>query len=250
MTAIQARQATPVHPTRATASTMLWSWLVTLPWYAGIVVVLIAAQAVIASRTGSDGQIMQGAAYGARWYAFSVAIGLAMMLIEPSIAHGVTRRELWLGVTTAVLIAAVALTVVVMAGFYAEGLVADVIGYDRGQDYLPPLADPFASPLVAAAGYAVTYAVHLTSGVLVAVVYYRVGGWYGTLLLPLTVGLPLSVPQAALGTDWGPPLLSWLGLDWTPAVAWTLVVCAATAAATTAAHYLVVRAMPVKPVSG
>lgn len=134
-----------------------------------------------------------------RWFGFTMLVVTVAGGVGPFVAQGLTRRavvELAAVVTLATAVATtvvwVALNLLEHAVFRAQGWPTSVEGHaytDSGQ--LAPLALEMLLAML----------VYGASGALVAATYYRAGGWWGTLALPLTVG-PAILADTLVSTAW------------------------------------------------
>ncbi|WP_199423276.1 hypothetical protein [Actinotalea solisilvae] len=136
---------------------------------------------------------------GTRWFAFTMLVFLVTAGVGPYVAHGLTRRAfvglvaLDAGVTSVVFAACWTLGhAVEVAVFRAQGWPTVV------EDHL--YADGAQLGLVALEALP-TLLVFAVSGALVGAAYYRAGGWWGTLTLPLTLA-PIVLTEALLTGGW------------------------------------------------
>ena len=195
----------PVTP----APNALWGsyrWLLRVNLRSGVgAVIVVAAAAVVAivaiDRIGTVTNSVVGfARQGVIWFPFSLAIILGIAHLPVHVQMGLTRRVL--GAVTVL----VSLT---MSAFYA----VTVVGLIQLERWVFHLAG-WPHAIVDDANF-----VHDSSqvglllgeyffaalsgqlcGLLCGLVYYRVGGWWGTLALPLTVG-PVILVQAGMNAD-------------------------------------------------
>src|SRR5690606_24801112 len=121
------------------------------------------------------------------WFPFSMGITTFAALHGPHIAAGMTRRAFARGTLLAVAVLAVAYAAVMAVLFAVEGVVYEANGWHQviSDDAWFPI--PPTNPLVVGLWQLVVTLTAEVSGLLVAAVYQRLGGWWGTLALPLTV---------------------------------------------------------------
>lgn len=170
-------------------------------WALGIVAVVAAGAVVVVANVGTPENSMVGfARQGLIWFPFSMALIVIVGYVNVHVAMGQTRRALARASVLAALTLSVAYALAIVAmlqlerGVYAlEGwhhVVLDESAFVRDTSQVGLLLLQYL--LAAAAG-------HLC-GLLCGIVYYRVGGWWGTLALPLTVG-PIAAVQAVMAVD-------------------------------------------------
>ena len=168
-----------------------------------LVVVAVAAAltlTVLAVVRPPDYSVVGFARQGFIWFPFSLAIAVAVGQVNVQIGMGRTRRTLG---------RAAVLTALGMSAVYAVGAVGLIqleravyaaLGWEhRILDDLV-LADDSTQVGALLAAYVVAAASGQLCGLLCGLVYYRSGGWWGTLTLPLTVG-PIILVQVVLGAD-------------------------------------------------
>lgn len=201
MTIVTARR--PTHSsTRATATWLLWMNLYLAAWFWGLAVIVVAGALVVINQVGEvNNSVLAFARQGALWFPFSVLIATTAAYLPVHVAAGLTRRSLARGA----LIAATGTALVYATAFsgllLVERAVFGALGWQWRilEDLTPAQEDPLMMYLSTALLLVVGY----VSGPLVAITYQRVGGWYGTLALPLTVG-PVLLVFAVFELDAGP----------------------------------------------
>lgn len=166
--------------------------------------VLVAAAAlavtVVALVSTPEYSIVAFARQVSVWFPFSLTISVLMSVINAYLAMGGTRRDLG---------RAAILTALGMSVVYAVGVVG-VLQLERGVYALAgwehEIRDEFQF-FATSSQVGLLLSLHLVSaaagqlcGLLAGIVYYRVGGWWGTLALPLTVG-PIPLIEVILGAD-------------------------------------------------
>ncbi|WP_426593368.1 hypothetical protein ACPPVS_16785 [Cellulomonas sp. McL0617] len=189
-------------PVDLTARWYLAAQLRVARWFWGIgalvAAVAIAFYATVA--TTVDTSVVQYGMQAAIWFPFSVFIGLTLAYLPVHVASGLTRRTLARGS----LLAAAGTTGVYGGAFAVLLLVEKAVYAAFGWHWAVGGVAPGA---VATAGYiganVATFLVSNVSGLLVGMIYLRLGGWWGTLTLPVTVG-PVVALTALLAQDAGP----------------------------------------------
>lgn len=137
-----------------------------------------------------------------RWFAFAMLVGLLLGSVGPHVALGMTRRGF-----TGVLAVVAGLTALVGAVIWTLGAVVEARLTGRTVGAVGPIVLENAAQL---ASYA-------AAGVLVGAVYYRAGGWWGTVTLPLTLG-PTVLAETWVATGWQGATGAALGLPPAPPV--------------------------------
>lgn len=202
---------TPVRrgPVDLTARWFLTAQVRVARWFWTIAVV-VTLLAITVYALAADQVTTSVVAFGRQaimWVPFSIFIGLTAVYLPVHVASGLTRRSLSRGS----LLGAMA-TVLLYGGGYAVLLVAERATY-AAFGWQWHIAEGVSVNVGSSGAYlgaflvanAATLVVAYVSGLLVAAVYLRGGGWWGTLTLPLTVG-PLLVLSSLLG--WGTGLFS------------------------------------------
>ncbi len=212
-----------------------WYWAIAL-------VVLLAATLIVWRVNGSvDVSVVAYARQSAIWFPFSQAILLIAALLRVHVAAGMTRRTFVRASLITAVSTGLGYTLVLSALLVVERALHAAVGWDAeileqgfeltGRDF-PAMVGELAPALVLAN----------LCGLLVGVVYHRLGGWWGTVTLPLTV-LPIVATLALAGEWFGPlPLDGFLD----PAGAAPLLTGAVLALVTAAVYVALVRSTPVR----
>jgi len=198
---------------RATATWVLGMNLYMAAWFWLMAVVVITAALVVINVVGEvNTSVVAFARQGAIWFPFSVLISITAAYLPVHVAAGLTRRSLSFGA----LIAATGTALVygglfgglllleraVFAAFGWQWRILDDISYASSTGIGPVLVSTTLIFLVA-----------YVSGLLVGMTYQRLGGWGGTLALPLTAG-PVLLVFALFAQDAGPfSTAEWFGGD-------------------------------------
>lgn len=178
-------------------------------WVAGIMATAVVVVPWIVLATGNEPfSMMSMLTQGPRWFMFVMGIVLVSAHLGPHVAAGMTRRSFVSELTVALVGAALVLAALITAGFAVEHRVHTGLGWSAEllDNHVFTAGDQVG--LVLLENAAVTPALAV-SGMLVGATYYRLGGWRGTLLLPLTVGAGLQA-GAILQVEW-------VGEIWSPA---------------------------------
>ncbi|WNB87191.1 hypothetical protein [Cellulomonas sp. ATA003] len=195
-----------------------------------------------------EGSVWEMLDQGPRWFLFAMGIAVVTGYLTAHVANGMTRRSFTAAATVAGLGVVAAYAVVTAVGYLVERAVFDARGWPTtlGSHHL--YTDTGQIALVLAENGLVP-AVYAASGLCVGAVYYRGGGWWGTLTLPLTVG-PVLVAEAAARPDWvaaAPGPLG--GGDPLPTVV-LAAVCLGLAAALLAVTHAALRGAPLRAPTG
>lgn len=206
MSAVTAPVTRPHTPVRHTFGWLTRVHLYSARWVVGIVaLVTVIAIRTVDHYTSVDISIVQYARQAFIWFPFSMAIGTTSAFVGVHVAAGLTRRALGIGAVLHAVVMGLAYTVVMIVALQIERAFYGTQGW--GQAFLGEssvFVDTSQIGWILADLALVFVAAHL-SGLLVGVVYYRVGGWWGTLALPLTLA-PLLVVVPILAVELLDPL--------------------------------------------
>ncbi|MEE6296425.1 hypothetical protein [Georgenia wangjunii] len=172
---------------RRAAAWSLGANLVLAAWFWVIVAVGVTAALIVVDRVATvEMSIVQFAAQGATWFPFATAIIFATTQLGVHVANGMTRRAFIRAQLVTVVVSACAYALVLNLALLAEGALFARLGWPHtaGDDGFAAWQDGFAAGLL---DMALIFLAAQVSGLLVGIAYYRFGGWWGTLLLPLTV---------------------------------------------------------------
>ncbi|NUU16666.1 hypothetical protein HP550_05315 [Cellulomonas humilata] len=197
---------------RGTATWLLWMNLYLAAWAWGMAIVVVTGALVVINQVGEvNNSVMAFARQGAIWFPFSVLIAITAAYLPVHIAAGLTRRSLALGSLLAAGGLALVYGVVFALLLVVERAVFDAFGWQwRIVEGLSPDSADVATLFVSST---LLFLVAYVSGLLVGMSYQRLGGWWGTLALPLTAG-PILLVSALLAQDAGPFSTSvWFGGD-------------------------------------
>ncbi|MFS0699034.1 hypothetical protein AB6N24_03570 [Cellulomonas sp. 179-A 4D5 NHS] len=242
-------------PTARTARHLLTMLLYLAVWFWGIAVVVLTVAILLVDRFGDvTTSVVQFARQGGIWFPFSLTIIIATTYLPTHVAAGMTRRAF----ATAALVASV-VTAAVYAGVLTLLIQVERLVYERA-GWTHALTDIGLSATSSGTAvdlgrlfldYLLMFGSGVVSGLLVGIVYYRAGGWWGTLALPLTIG-PLFLVTALLASDAGPFDLAWvverLGPGGDDALA-RVSLCVLIIAAQAAAFHRITRRAALNPVT-
>ena len=209
-------------------------------WAVAILVIAVVVGALLVERLASvEISIVQFARQGFVWFPFAMMIAASTTYANVHVAAGMTRRAMGRATLLVALTLAAFYTAAMTVAFQVERLAFRAQGWGQeittdGYDQLFSESDQVGLIVLDLGLLFVT--AHLC-GLLVGATYYRVGGLWGTLALPLTVG-PVLLVTPLLGYDA-------LGVELGTRVA--IVVAAQVAIAV--AYLLVLRRAPVRPVT-
>lgn len=143
------------------------------------------------------------------WYLFALAIAVAIGMLSPHVANGMTRRSFITGSILAGLVAAVLHAITGAVLLLLEGWYYARMGWDHdaapGERYVRGVWELGVGPLLV--DHTLTAVAGIAAGLVVGVTYYRVGGWWGTVALPLTT---LPILYVMFATSWAEaPFVPW-----------------------------------------
>lgn len=222
--------------TAALARLALWFW--------GIAVTVVVVGNLVGWATvgATDVSLASYARQAATWFPFSLAIMVVSAYLRVHLASGMTRRTFVRAAVVVEVAAGLAYGLALTALVLVERAVHDAAGWDSVMTDLG-LAQGAPPAGVVLLTSAVPFVLSNLCGLLVGAVYQRVGGRWGTLLLPLTVG-PVAVSlylPGARATGGGP----WASLGETQFVLATAALYAGLAVLTAVAFAVVTRRLPV-----
>jgi hypothetical protein len=236
-------------PLVRTARTFLGVQLALGVWLWGIVAVVAVIITVVFDRVGRvEASTWELLDQGPRWFLFSMAIILVAGYFPAHVANGMTRRSFTAALAVAIALTAVAYAVLTAVGYAVERAVFGGRGWptDLQSEHLFTSTDQLGAVTLENVVVLVVYA---ASGMLVGAAYYRVGGWWGTLALPLTVG-PVLVAESLVRTSWaGTALEPLLGAVRVPAGVGAGT-CLLVAAVLVAVAHLTLRSAPLRTPAG
>lgn len=174
-----------------------WMWAIALP-AAAVAMIIVDRVATV------DTSILQFVRSGpAVWMLFSVAIIVTASYLPVHVANGMTRRSVIRGALMAAVLGSLLFGVAMGLAMLAEGAVYDALGWAQdtvaGDDGAAGVWQVGIVPMLL--DYVLACLGGAVSGLLVGIVYYRAGGWWGTLTLPLTVLPALAVTFIAGGVQ-------------------------------------------------
>lgn len=180
---------TPPSPTLHAARWLLRQHLSLAAWAVGVFVVVVVTVVVLVDRYGNvETSIVQFARQGSIWFPFSTTIGVLVAYLNVHVAAGMTRRSLGRASLVAALTMAAFYTVVMTVALQVERAVYGSRDWAQQlTDEAPVFSDTSQVGWILV-DLGLVFAAAQLCGLLVAITYYRFGGWWGTLTLPLTVG--------------------------------------------------------------
>ncbi|MFS8520193.1 MAG: hypothetical protein FWJ87_02110 [Micromonosporaceae bacterium] len=177
-------------------------------WWLGLVALLLpvgAAAITLVVRTFTyDGSVWEVSAWelggtSIRWMLFVLGVTVTPLYLPTYVAHGVTRRRFTVAATLAGGGLAVSAAVYLAAGLVVERVLSAAIGAGEAQLINSHLFDSASQVHLVVVEYVLAFLAYLVTGWLLGSVYYRFGGWRGTLLAPLAL-LPLAAVEALIAT--------------------------------------------------
>ncbi|WP_250444376.1 hypothetical protein [Actinotalea sp. C106] len=194
----------PVTPSHLAGYRVGLRWLfqthgLMFTWAVGMLVVLVAAATIIVSNVTTPSEsIVQYARQGLTWFPFSIAIVGVSTYTNVHIGAGLTRRSLGWAVLTAAVGVAAAYAALFTVALQLERALYGWTGWTHGVDGHSSLFTDSGQVGLVLLDVGLLFLAGQLCGVLVGIVYYRAGGWWGTLALPLTAGPILLVTPALM----------------------------------------------------
>lgn len=225
-----------------TAGTLLRINLMRAAWFFALALVGITAILLTISRFAEPQMSAVQFAYHAMlWYQFAMMVTVFVGYATVHVAHGMTRRSFIRGSLLAAGGIALGYALVITLMLLVERWLYARLGWYHGLSNIDAeVLDRGLWPY--AWGAVLVFVVGNLSALLVAAAYYRFGGWWGTVLLPLTLAPLLLVSVFAMDHE----------IQWTP---WDLtadvlgaarpVLAMVVIAGGVLAYHLLVRRMPI-----
>ncbi|WP_127130685.1 hypothetical protein [Georgenia sp. SYP-B2076] len=224
---------------RSQAAVGAWLWA-TMAVAATVVVGLLSRFADV------EVSIFQFSRHGALWTGFAMAVIFCTAGLAAHVASGLTRAAFVRATVVVGVVVGVVYALLAGIGLELEGLVYGANGWSHvgsGGGVDPQHGFDPPSGLGVVPGLALSFVAGQLSGLLVGMAYYRLGGWWGTVVLPLTLAPIYLVGSPSLTTG-QLQLLAPLDLS-APAAA---IVSVAVLAAAALAYYLLARHVPIRSV--
>lgn len=204
-----ATTAAPVRAVRPVRHTMRWllrQHLQGLLWTAGILALVVpSATATVNHYADVDISIVQFARQAFIWFPFSMAIITTTAFLNVHVAAGATRRVLSAASLLTGVVTGLGYMVLMTVALQVERAVYGARGWTQQITESAPAFEDTSQVGLMVVDLSLAFVAAQVAGLLVGIVYYRLGGWWGTLALPLTVG-PLLVSLGLLGTGLLDPL--------------------------------------------
>ncbi|GAA1144910.1 hypothetical protein [Ornithinicoccus hortensis] len=164
---------------------MLWAW--------GLITVLVVAVLAIVGQ--SVHVVVSGFAishHGLLWFPFSIAIMVTVTYLPLHVGSGMTRSSFIKAALLGNVLIGVLNAAFTMVGLLIEREIYHRLGWFHGSTNAKGVEVLDGGALTYGIGLTLLFVSGMLSGLLVGVAYYRAGGWWGTLTLPLTL-LPIAV---------------------------------------------------------
>lgn len=178
----------------------LWFWAIVLPVIA--IIIFIIGQNV--DQVTSSGVAFSH--HGALWFPFSIAIIMVTTYLPVHVANGMTRRSFATAALMVNVLVGVFNGTVATLALLVEREIYDSLGWIHGGNdgQGVPIFD--GGVLTYGFGLVLLFTAGQIAGSLVGIIYYRYGGWIGTLALPLGLAPLGAVGLFGLGrgVQWNP----------------------------------------------
>lgn len=194
------------RPHRVAFRNVLWTSLYVGAWVWVIVALVVALVPHVIDRFGTvELSVFGSASTGPQWFLFVLAIILVAAGLGPHVAQGQTRRTFVLQTTAGFVVVGLVFALVAVAVYAGERWLYGVRGWPIEPEggHLFTATDQWWLVFAESALLTPLFAL---SGVAVGATYYRWRGWIGTLLLPVTVGVPFVASDIVQGS-WLPGAL-------------------------------------------
>lgn len=182
-------------------------------WFFAVILTVAVLGVLIVSRyTGIAISVLGMGLHGAIWVPFSISIVIVASYLTPHVAAGMTRRSFGIGAVLAAVLTGALYTVVFIMLLAVERWVYSALGWRHASTTHDGLVfDP--GVLTLAGGLMLLITSATVSGLLVGLFYYRLGAWWGTLTLPVSLAplvlvSLLTLDPARQFTPWSVPFLT------------------------------------------
>lgn len=187
-------------PTVHTVRWLMRQHLTVAAWAVAILVIAATAGTALVDRFWTvELSVVQFARQGFIWFPFSIAIITTTSFINVHVAAGMTRRALGRATLVTGLVMAAFYTVVMTVALQIERAAYEARGWPQQIVDDMPVFDDTSQVGWILVDLGLVFTAAQLCGLLVGIVYYRAGGWWGTIALPLTVG-PILVMTPLLST--------------------------------------------------
>lgn len=200
LTAPTVRPARAPGPASRTARRLVRVQLSVGVWFWAIVLVVVVVLGVVLHRYAQPQvSILAQARQAGIWFPFSMHVVLLTGYLGPHLAAGMTRRSYVRGAVGCAVVVAALYAALMTVGLLAERLWYEANGWTWA---LQVVALESSGPRVDLIflDHALMFLVANLSGLLVGAVYLAYRGWWGTVLLPVTVG-PVLLTGGLLADD-------------------------------------------------
>ncbi len=181
------------RPVPRTVRHLLRAQLALAGWFWGVAVAMLAVAAALVDRLGTvETSIVQYAQQASMWFPFSLAVLTVATALTPHVAAGMTRRSFARAAVVVAVVQGLGYTLANGVLLAAEGVLYRAQGWPQTVQETLVVSWDGDGPQIAVQ-YLFLLVLAPLSGLLVGIVYYRAGGWWGTVALPLTAGPLLLV---------------------------------------------------------
>ncbi len=212
-------------------------------WFWAIALVCVTITLLLVHNLGEvQLSIFQFVQHGGLWFPFSIAIIAATAQLTLHVTSGMTRRSFIRGALLAAVATGILMGVTTSAGLVTEGWLY------AANDWPHTVETEGAEPALRAGfwpmllGLCLVYTSGTLSGLLVGVTYYRTGGWWGTIALPLSLS-PILLVNLVSASSWAP-----FGFTFDLSAPGATLAALAVLTAAAAAFHRLTRRVPIAPV--
>ncbi|MGN8247023.1 hypothetical protein ACTHAM_000692 [Cellulomonas soli] len=183
-----ARTARPGGPSIRTARRLLAAQLSVGRWFWAILFAAVVVLGVVLHRYAEpDASVLAQARQAGIWFPFSMHIVLATSHLAPHLAAGMTRRTYVRGAIACAVAVGALYAMLMTVGLLVERWWYLANGWTWRMQVLGVETEQVRAGLVFL-DHTLTFVLATLCGLLVGAVYQARGGWWGTLMLPFTVG--------------------------------------------------------------
>ncbi|MFD0559708.1 hypothetical protein FB566_0360 [Stackebrandtia endophytica] len=172
-----------VHLLRGHGTTTVTFW--------GIVIGLaLVAEPIVITAADDPNSVWQGFRWAPQYFMLFLGVMLVTTHLPVQVAHGLTRSAALRAGTIVAAVLSAGSAILLQLGFVVERAVYNSLGLVQFADGIDLVESP-GRIIVSTVEFFGLYLAYFFGGWAIAAGYYRLGGWYGTLLI-----IPAAVPAA------------------------------------------------------
>jgi hypothetical protein len=153
-----------------------------------MIALLVVIESLVIVLADNPTSVWQGFRWAPQFFLLCIGIMMVTNHLPVQIAHGITRSVVLRAGSLIALAVSASSAIIIQLGFLAERAVYNSLGLVQFTDSIDLVESP-GRIIVSTAEFTVLYLAYFIAGWAIAAGFYRLGGWYGTLLIA-----PAAVP--------------------------------------------------------